>query len=256
MTAAYDLTGVGLRYGPAEVLSGVTLRLAAPGLVSIVGPNGAGKTTLLGILARLRDQFLGACLLDGRDLRRWPARAFARRVSFVPQSLRLDFPFTAEQVVMMGRTPYAGGLYESAADHDAVERALALCDATAFRGRDFRTLSGGERQRVVLACALAQQPEVLLLDEPATFLDIEHQLATYSLLRRLAGDGILVVAVTHDLNLAAQYSSRVIALKHGRVAADGPPAEALSPAVIARVFGVTAHRLPAPGGTEWIAYGA
>jgi iron complex transport system ATP-binding protein len=255
MTLAYTLEGVGMRYGEAQVLGGISLRLAAPSLVAVVGPNGAGKSTMLGIMAGLRDGYTGRCELGGVETGRWKRKALAREVAFVPQSLRLEFPFTAEQVVLMGRTPYAGGMFESGEDWAAVRRAMEQTDTLRFARRDFRSLSGGERQRVVLASALAQTPRVLLLDEPTTFLDLQHQISIYALLQRLAAGGLLVVTVTHDLNLAAAYADRVIALRDGRLAADGPPAEALSPAQIAAVFGVVAGLLPAGGGRHWITYG-
>lgn len=207
------------------------------GFVSIAGPNGAGKSTLLGILAGLRHPYSGECSYQGTELHRWRKRDFARRVAFLPQSVKLEFPFTAEQVVFMGRAPYADGWFESQADHAAVARAMAITDAAAFAARDFRSLSGGEKQRVVLASALAQEPETLLLDEPATFLDLKHQLALYRLLVDLS-KRMLVVAVTHDLNLAFKFSDRIMVLEDGRIAADGLPSEALSPAIIDRVFGV------------------
>ena len=244
-----------MRYGASAVLAGVTLDLEGPGLVAVVGPNGAGKSTLLSILAGLRPGYDGVCRFEGRPVEQWPRKQFARRVSLAPQSLRLDFPFTAQQVALMGRTPHAGGLFDSAADVAAAEEALRKTDAWVFRHRDFRSLSGGERQRVVLAAALAQAPRALLLDEPTTFLDIEHQLAIYALLRELAREGMLVVAVTHDLNLAARFAARVIALRDGRVMADGPPREALSEARIAEVFRVPARHLAGPDGSTWIAYG-
>jgi ABC-type cobalamin/Fe3+-siderophores transport system ATPase subunit len=255
MTDGFDLRGVGMAYHGTRVLSEVTLSLHAPQFAAIVGPNGAGKSTLLSILAGLREGFDGECRYGGRSVTQWPRRDFARLVSAVPQSLRLDFPFRAEEVVLMGRTPHAGGWFDSAEDLRAAEDALKRTDAWAFRQRDFRTLSGGERQRVVLAAALAQQPRVLLLDEPTTFLDIEHQLAIYRLLRELSRQGLLVVAVTHDLNLAATFADRVIALRHGLVLADGPPDDALGPERLAEVFHVSAQRIPNPAGGWWITYG-
>ena len=170
-------------------LHDVTFELSEPGLVAVAGPNGAGKSTLLGIMAGLRHPYLGSCEFDGTEVRRWRKRDFARRVAFLPQIVRLEFPFTAEQVVLMGRTPYGGGWYESPADHAAVARAMETADVLAFRDRDFRSLSGGERQRVILASALAQEPDALLLDEPTTFLDLKHQLSMYRLLAELAGAG-------------------------------------------------------------------
>jgi iron complex transport system ATP-binding protein len=251
----FELRGVGMHYGESRVLQDVSVRIGAPGMVAITGPNGAGKSTLLGIMAGLRRGYEGDCLLSGVEARRWKAGDFARLVSFVPQSLRLDFPFTAEQVVLMGRTPYAGGLFESPEDWAAVERAMALTDTLAFRQRDFRSLSGGERQRVVLASALAQQPRALLLDEPTTFLDLEHQVAIYRLLRQVSSEGMLVVAVTHDLNLAAAYSDRILVLQRGRLVADAQPCEALTAERIRTVFGVDAEWVSRSGGPPFIAYG-
>lgn len=252
----YSLTGVGMRYGEAEVLSGVSLDFARPGLAAVVGPNGAGKSTLLGIMAGLRQSYLGQCLLDGRDVKDWPRRAMARAVSFVPQSLRLEFPFTAEQVVIMGRTPYCDGLFESPEDLAEVERAMELTDTLPFRTRDFRSLSGGERQRVVLASALAQGGRVLLLDEPTTFLDLRHQVGIYGLLRELADTGRCVIAVTHDLNLAAAYADRIVLLKSGSVVADGAPRDVLHPARLRDVFAVETQMMTGPGGRPWILYGS
>ncbi|MBI5084211.1 MAG: ABC transporter ATP-binding protein [Acidobacteria bacterium] len=255
MTVRYDLEGVGMRYGTTEVLRNVTLSFREAEMVALTGPNGAGKSTLLGIMAGLREGFSGSCKLNGRATDAWRRRDFARQVAMVPQSLKLDFPFTAEQVVLMGRTPYAGGLFESPGDWEAVERAMAVTDTLEFRARDFRALSGGERQRVVLASALAQEPRALLLDEPTTFLDLQHQLTIYELLRDLARGGLLVIAVTHDLNLAAAYSDRVVALRKGVVMADAPPGEALTVERMREVFGVEAEWLRRPGGGAWIAYG-
>ncbi len=153
-----------------------TFDLPRNGLITIAGPNGAGKSTLLGILAGLRAPYRGSCTYDGREIRQWPRRDFARKVAFLPQSVRLEFPFTAEEVVLMGRTPYARGWFQTAEDRAAADEAMAITDVLAFRGRDFRSLSGGEQQRVVLASALTQRPEALLLDEPATHLDLRHQL--------------------------------------------------------------------------------
>ena len=142
----------------------------------------------------LRSPYSALVEFDGTSRSaRWRKRDFARRVAFLPQIVRLEFPFTSEQVVLMGRTPYGGGWYESPADHAAVESAMETADVLAFRDRDFRSLSGGERQRVILASALAQEPEALLLDEPTTFLDLKHQLSMYRLLADLGKRGMLVV---------------------------------------------------------------
>ncbi len=243
-----------MRYNGTTVLDVDELDFPAGEMVSVVGPNGAGKSTMLGIMAGLRPTYTGKCLFEGAEVRQRRRRDFARSVSFVPQSLRLEFPFTAEQVVMMGRTPYCDGLFEAPEDHAAVERAMETADVLPYRTRDFRSLSGGECQRVVLAAALAQEPRVLLLDEPTTFLDIKHQLAFQRILRDLCRGGVLVVAATHDLNLAVAYSHRIVVLNRGRVVADGLPREALAPQTVRSVFEVTASMRNGPGGRPWLTY--
>jgi len=233
---SFRVDHAGFAYGLREA----TFELGPTGVVAIAGPNGAGKSTLLGIMAGLRQPYSGSCTFDGIEVRRWRRHEFARRVAFLPQMLRLEFPFTSEQVVLMGRTPYGGGWFESPEDERAAKRAMEITDTVAFRDRDFRTLSGGERQRVILASALAQQPDALLLDEPTTFLDLKHQLAIYRLLVEV-GRTLLVVAVTHDLNHAMQFAGRVLVLDNGRLACDGSPREVLHPALIDQVFGVKAN---------------
>jgi len=254
VSVLFQLRRTGMRYNGTRVLDVDRLDFAAGEMVSVVGPNGAGKSTLLGVMAGLRERYSGQCLFRQREVSRWPRRQFARSVSFVPQSLRLEFPFTAEQVVMMGRTPHCDGLFEGPRDHEAVERAMETTDTQPFRHRDFRTLSGGERQLVVLASALAQEPEVLLLDEPTTFLDVKHQIAIQRILLSLCRQGLLVVAATHDLNLAAGYSDRIVALKAGRVVADGEVCEALEAETLRTVFEVEATIDTGAGGRPWIRY--
>lgn len=251
---SFRLESVGMRYAERAVLAGVSAVFETSQMSAIAGPNGAGKSTLLGIMAGLRSEYSGVCRFRDRDLRRWPRRAFSRSVAFVPQFLRLEFPFTAEQVVMMGRTPFGNGLFEAPGDRGEVQRAMAITDTLAFRDRDFRSLSGGERQRVVLASALAQSPQFLLLDEPTTFLDLKHQIEMYRLLRDLCRKGLGVVTVTHDLNLALTYADRVLLLNNGHVVADGSPDTVLTPANVDRIFGVQAV-VHAPGTrAQWIAY--
>ncbi len=230
---SFRASALGFAYG----LYDATFELPPSGFVTIAGPNGAGKSTLLGILAGLRHPYRGECQYRGVEIRRWRRHEFARKVAFLPQSVKLEFPFSAEQVVFMGRAPYADGWFESQEDHAAVARAMATTDTLAFAARDFRSLSGGEKQRVILASALAQEPETLLLDEPTTFLDLKHQLAMYRLLAVLA-KRMLIVAVTHDLNLTLRFSDRAIVMEDGRIAAQGSPVEALAPSLIDRVFGV------------------
>lgn len=241
---------LGFAYG----LHDASFEFPRNGLITIAGPNGAGKSTLLGILAGLRSPYQGSCTYAGKEVRQWPRREFARRVAFLPQSVRMEFPFTVEEVVLMGRTPYASGWFQTAEDRSAAQESMITTDTLAFRGRDFRSLSGGEAQRVILASALAQRPEALLLDEPATHLDLRHQLSLYRLLGELA-KSLLVVGVTHDLNLALQFSHRVMVVEDGRIAGDGAPRDVLNPVLIARVFGVQATVHGGLNGT-WMTYEA
>jgi iron complex transport system ATP-binding protein len=252
---AFQLDGVTVRYGEKAVLYDVTCAFQAGEFVAVAGPNGAGKSTMLGVMSGLRPATEGKCSYDGKDVRKWDRRAFARDVAVVPQSIRIDFPFTAEQVVLMGRAPFASALFESDEDRYQVTRVMQLTGTSGFRDREFRTLSGGEKQRVIVASALAQMPSVLLLDEPAAFLDIEHQLGLYRLLRTLAESGVMVMAVTHDLNLAATYTSRVVLLQQGRVASDGTPAHVLDTSTLKNVFHVDARVTHGPSGRPWIQYG-
>ena len=238
-----------------EELSGVSMSLDRGQLLAIVGPNGAGKSTLLGVCAGIRSPYSGSCVYAGREVRGWNRKRFAREVAFVPQNLTVEFPFTATQVVMMGRVPYGDGLFESEEDQAAAQKAMELTDAVVFGPRDFRSLSGGERQRVILAAALAQSPNMLLLDEPTTFLDLKHQIGIYSLLRDLARSGMLVLTVTHDLNLALTYADQVLVLEQGRMRVFGRAEEVLNADTIQSVFGVTASVQHRPDGRRWVAYG-
>jgi iron complex transport system ATP-binding protein len=255
VSGGFDLRGAGMRYGNIAVLSEVTLRLEFSELTALAGPNGAGKSTLLGILSRLQRDFSGGCWYGGRPISTWRPDQFAREVAYVPQSLRLEFPFSAEQVVLMGRAPHVHGMFETARDRATAERAMALTDTTHLRGRDFRTLSGGEKQRIILAAALAQEPKVLLLDEPTSSLDLAHQVELYRILQGLCRGGMMVVSVTHDLNLAAMYCDRLILLSQGRVVADGAPPDVLRPEIIADVFGVRSQLHQLEDGRPWITYG-
>lgn len=253
--ALYALNGVGMRYGETTVLQDITLGLFAREAVSIVGPNGAGKSTLLQILAGLLPGHLGSCKLHHAEVNRWPRRDFARAVGFIPQSIHMEFPFTVEEVVAMGRHAHATGVFETPEDWSAIEDAMRLADCASFRHRDFRSLSGGERQRVILASALAQRPCILLLDEPTTWLDLRHQVDIHRVLASLREEGLLVVMVTHDLNLAAGFADRVLVLHRGRLAADGSPEDIFSEALIEEIFEVKSVVRREAGGRPWIVYG-
>jgi iron complex transport system ATP-binding protein len=224
--------------GPA-LIQGVSLKLAAGELVGLCGPNGSGKTTLLRLLSgRLAPQG-GRVTLGGREVASLKRAEVARQVGVVAQNGSVAFPFRAEEVVLMGRAVRLRGLFETEEDLRVAREALALTGTLELAPRPFAQLSGGERQRVLIARALAQEPALLLLDEPAAFLDLRHQIAVFELLARLAAEkGLAVLAVSHDLGLAARFCPRLLLLGQGRVAASGTPEEVLRPDIIEAVFGL------------------
>ncbi|MFE9118005.1 heme ABC transporter ATP-binding protein [Streptomyces sp. NPDC007172] len=221
--------------GGRAVLDGVGLRVRTGEVVALVGPNGAGKSTLLAALAGDVAAASGAVRIDGRALADWPAPALALRRAVLPQQAALSFPFPVEEVVRMGRAPWAGTVREDE-DDAVVAEAMAAAEVTGFAGRPFDALSGGERARVALARVLAQRAPVLLLDEPTAALDLRHQELVLRICRERARAGDAVVVVLHDLGLAAAYADRVAVLHEGRLAAEGPPREVLTEELIGRVY--------------------
>jgi iron complex transport system ATP-binding protein len=220
------------------LLQSVSFSVAAGELVGLVGPNGAGKSTLLKAIGGLWTDVGGEVTLLGQPLRRYSTRQIARIVAHVPQITALDFAFTVEQIVMMGRSPHLGRFeIETGRDREIVQSALERTDTAHLSARLINTLSGGERQRVLIARALAQQPRVLLLDEPTANLDVQHQLGVLDLLRRLVAQDRLGAAVAvHDLEMAARYCDRLVMLHHGTVLAEGTPEAVLAPDLLAEVY--------------------
>jgi iron complex transport system ATP-binding protein len=238
-----EVRGASFDYGGQAALDGVSFGAAAGELVGLVGPNGAGKSTLLRLVAGLLAPRAGTVRLAGLEPHSAPRRAVARVCALVPQEPQVHWPFTVREVVMMGRAPRQGLLaVADRFDRGAVEGALAACDLGALAGRRLDALSGGERRRVFFARALAQEPRVLLLDEPTAFLDLAHQVAAMRMASVAAGAGLCVVAVLHDLNLAAQSCHRLVVLSGGRVVAEGAPAEVLTEERIGQVWGVPVWR--------------
>lgn len=231
-----DLT---LGYGGRTVVEGVSLEIDAGEMVAIVGPNGSGKSTLLRGMSRLQRPERGQVLLGETDIRSMGARDVARVLAILPQSPEGGLDLTVRELTWRGRYPHQGLLQRaSRADADAVEWAIESADVTRFSERPLGSLSGGERQRAWIALALAQQPKVLLLDEPTSFLDIAHQVEVMYMLRRLNHEGMTVVTVLHDLPLAGRFADRVIAVCDGKVAFDGPPKQVFEPRALERVFSV------------------
>ena len=242
------LDRITVRIGSRVLLDGVTLGVAAGTFTAVVGPNGAGKSTLLAVASGARVPEGGAATLDGRPLAAYAPDALARRRALLPQESLLAFGFTGVEVALLGRTPHRTG---HAADEAAAARALADADAEPFADRRYPTLSGGEKQRVQLARTLAQldgpEAAVLLLDEPTAALDLAHQHRVLATAKALAADrGLAVVAVLHDLNLAAQYADRIALLKGGRLVGEGPPADVLRADLVRATFDVPVVVLPHP----------
>lgn len=251
-----SIDGVGFAYpGRPDVLRGVTASAAGPEVIAIVGPNGAGKSTLLDILAGQKMPAAGTCRIHGREIPSMERKELCRIVAHVPQTIPIDIPFTVEEVILTGRIPYGRGLYENDDDYEAMERAIRQAGLDAFRGRRFSALSGGEKQRVLVAAALCQQAEILLLDEPGAHLDPENESYLWDLLAELRAAGHLVIVVTHHLALAAQNADRIWLLDRGRLAADAPPGDAMRPADLERVFHVPFHWHQNAEGRVFLTYG-
>jgi ABC-type cobalamin/Fe3+-siderophores transport system ATPase subunit len=236
------------------ILERVTFDVMPGEFVAIVGRNGAGKSTLLDLIAGLRAPAAGEIVLDDRPLREWPAAERARTVGHLPQLVPGDVPFTAEQLVLMGRYPYADRWSESPEDEARVIDAMTRCACLEFRHRRLATLSGGERQRVLLAACLAQQPRLLLLDEPATYLDIDQQLHCFTLLREETTRGAACLAVTHDLNLALTFCTRLLILADRTIAHDIPVASALDNPEWLALFSPRLAVSRTAAGEPWISF--
>lgn len=236
-SAAIAFRAVTFAYERMPAVRDVSTEVALGAMVALLGPNGAGKTTLLKLAAGVLRPTHGHVALCGEDVQRLPRKVVARRVAVVPQGFSVQFAYTVRQLVEMGRAPHLGPLGIAAAgDRAAVEDALDVTATRALADRVFNDLSGGERQRVILALALAQQPRIILLDEPTAHLDIKHQIEVLELLQRLNRErGLTVFAALHDLNLAARYFPRLI-LFSGGIVADGSPAEVLQSQVLSRIY--------------------
>jgi iron complex transport system ATP-binding protein len=235
------VTGLSVRLGGREVVWKADFVLEAGKLTVLVGPNGAGKTTILRALVGLVPSS-GSIDLDGGPISRLPRRERARRIAYLPQGHVFHWPLAVADVVALGRMPHGAGAGDlGEADRAAVAEAIRICELEALADRPVTTLSGGERSRVALARVLAVQADIVLADEPTASLDPRHQLTVLGLLRDLTARGGTVLAVMHDLGLAARYADRVIALDGGTVIASGAAVEVLRPELLRRVFGVEAR---------------
>jgi iron complex transport system ATP-binding protein len=249
--ALLEVRGVGVRLGRAQVLTDVRLTVEPRTWTAVVGPNGAGKSTLLRAVAGLQ-RHTGQVLVDGLDVDQLGPRARAARIAFAPQLPVLPDGVSVAEYVLLGRTPYHPLLAPPRdADRTVVRQALERLDLAALGDRSLRTLSGGERQRAVLARALAQQPRLLLLDEPTAALDLGHAQQLLELVDDLRRDeGVTVLSSLHDLALAGQYADRLALLDRGRLVATGPPAEVLTAGVLWQHYGARAEVAAGPDGVR------
>ncbi len=236
--AAQDLS---YRIEAQWLLDNVDLRVEKGQMVGLIGPNGAGKSTLLRAISGILRCQDGTVVLEGRDLKAMTAKDVAAGLALVPQIAPYTHGFTSMELVLMGRYPHLGRFQvEGKADERIASKAMAITETDQFAHRTLDTLSGGERQRVFLARALAQQPRMLLLDEPTSNLDVLHQLIVLGLVRQLVDDGLTAVAAFHDLSMAARYCDKLVVMSGGKVIATGLPEDVLTPRLIETVFKVKA----------------
>jgi iron complex transport system ATP-binding protein len=254
MSARLRVADVSWHVGATPILEGVHFEAQPGELIALMGRNGAGKSSLVDLIAGLRRPSQGLIELDGRPLAAWRASERARAIGHLPQALGTNLSFSAEQLVLMGRYPHADGWFESETDGAAVEDAMRRTSSLEFRNRRVSTLSGGERQRVLLAACLAQSPRLLLLDEPSTFLDVDQQLHVFNLLRDEVRRGTTCITVTHDINLALAFCTRLVVLAERRVAADIMAAEAARDTAWLGLFSPRLSLTTAAPGRAWVTY--
>lgn len=241
MSRAISVKDLSYAYGSTPVLHDLSFDVAGGGFFIILGPNGSGKTTLLKMLCGLETPPRGHVEILGRPLAKYGRRALARTVALVPQLLVLDFPFSVQEVILLGRTPHLGMIgIEQAEDLEIARQAMAFTEVDHLARRKVDQLSGGELQRVFIARAICQQPRIILLDEPTASLDLAHQVRVMDLMEKLkAEQDITVVMVSHDVNLAAMYADTLLLLKQGRIADQGPPEKVLNYKTLEDVYGCT-----------------
>lgn len=235
---AIKIRDLSFSYGETEVISSLSLEVQRGSHIGILGPNGSGKTTLVKLITKLLKPTAGSIELMGELLDKWSGAHLARKVAVVPQSTTVSFPFSALEITLMGRAPHLGGLeLESEKDLEIAKEAMKKTGTWELKNRSIHELSGGEAQRVILARALAQQPEILLMDEPTTHLDIKRQISIMELITELnSSEKLTVVTISHDLNLIARYVDYVFLIKKGKIVAHGDPSTALTKENVREVY--------------------
>jgi iron complex transport system ATP-binding protein len=251
--AALAFEGISVEFGGREVLRDVDLELSAGEILVLAGCNGAGKTTLLRVASRVLRPTAGCVRVRGRSTESLSRRALARELAVVPQDVQVAFPFRAGEVVLMGRSPHLGAFgYESPADVERAQGAMERVGIAELADRSILELSGGERQLVLIARALAQDPEVLLLDEPTAHLDLRHRIQVLALVREFAAAGRSALVVSHDLSLTARTCDRVALLAGGGLLAAGRPGDVLTRENLRAAFDIEADVLSAPDGAPLV----
>jgi iron complex transport system ATP-binding protein len=251
MNPAIRTDNLTFAYKEKSVLDGVSLSIERGEMVGILGPNGSGKTTLLKIFSTvLRGR--GEVKLNGRSIETYGKRELSRLFAMVPQESQVLFPYTVAEIVLMARASYHSPFaLEGRKDLEVARASMELTDSLPFSDRYLHELSGGEKQRVIIARALAQEPQILLLDEPSAFLDLKHQVQVFELMRRLNRErGLTIVAALHDLNLAALFFPRLVMLRDGRIYRDGSPREVLTEKTIDEVYGIRVRVEKDPSGEK------
>lgn len=258
MTNSLTCTEVSAGYGAELIVKDVTLEIPDGKITALIGPNGSGKSTLLKVLGRQLTPVSGGVDLDGRRISDFGAREFARRLSFLPQQPVVPEGMAVRELIAFGRYPYAGAFASlSEEDHAAIAQAARQTGVEEFLDVDAMALSGGQRQRMWIAMTLAQETDIMLLDEPTTFLDPAHQLAILDLVQGLNRKGRTIVMVVHDMAHAAKYSDHVVVLRDGQIVEQGPTQETLDSELIRRAFGISTLMVedPETGRNLPIAYG-
>ena len=238
-----NIIDITIGYRKVPILKGLSLKIHKNEFLGIIGPNGSGKSTLLKTICSILRPWKGSILLNNRELSHMTSKEIARLIGYVPQTSSFAFQFTCEDVVLMGRYAHNGNKKE---DYEVVKRVMELTDTCAFKDRKINELSGGELRRVIIARALAQEPEILVLDEPTVHLDINHSMETFKLLLELQSKGITIIAVLHDLNIASEYSERVVIVNDGVVLRDGPPEDIITEKTIRETYGTDVNIIKNP----------
>ena len=247
-----EARGITVEARGCSIVADASLSVSSGEMVGLIGPNGAGKSTLLKAILGVRPLHAGVAMLDGVDLFSLPARERARQIAFLPQERRVEWRLPAHDIIMLGRFPHHSGFSGTTEeDQQAVARAIDAVGGEELLDRPVAVLSGGERSRILLARALAVEAPILLADEPTNALDPYHQLHVMEILRKLADRGVGVLAVIHDLALAARFMDRLVLMDRGAVITEGPPAEVLAPNFLSAVYGVDALRGDVEG-RSWV----